>query len=109
MGSGPGLLGEAPQIFKAFFYLGDGLVVLENHIAVFRKVTGTTPQAMGLRLRLEHAASLLDGTDLGIDEISEACGFTDRFHFSKAFARRWRVPPAKWRRGRERNAPSSPV
>lgn len=73
----------------------------DSYIRHFRRVTGTTPQAMGLRIRLDHAATLLDETDRGIEEIARACGFLDRFHFSKAFTRRWKVPPARWRRERE--------
>jgi AraC-like DNA-binding protein len=64
----------------------------------FRRVTGSTPQAQGLCLRLDHGARLLDETRLSIDAIAEACGFSDRYHFTRAFTRRRKMAPATWRR-----------
>ena len=40
-------------------------------------------------MRLDHARNLLSGTDMSLSEISAACGFATRSHFSKAFTARF--------------------
>lgn len=47
--------------------------------------------------RLERAAQLLLGTDWPIRAVSEALGFANPFHFSRAFARHHGQPPVRWR------------
>jgi AraC-like DNA-binding protein len=65
--------------------------------AVFRQHFGLSPHQYLLRLRIEHAQSLLTTTDLPLREIAEACGFADVHHFSKAFKRIVGVSPGKYR------------
>lgn len=67
---------------------------------LFRTATGESPQAYARRLRLEQAAALLANSERSIDAIAEDCGFCDRHHFSRAFARCFGVPPAAYRRSR---------
>lgn len=47
--------------------------------------------------RLERAAELLRSTDRPVRAVSDALGFANPFHFSRAFARRFRFSPALWR------------
>lgn len=47
--------------------------------------------------RLERAAQLLLGTDWPVRAVSEALGFANPFHFSRAFTRHHGQPPARWR------------
>jgi AraC-like DNA-binding protein len=65
---------------------------------LFRRQLGDTPARVVVERRLAAAARLLgDGPD-PIEAIAEACGFADRFSFSRAFARRFGSGPAAWRR-----------
>lgn len=71
----------------------------EDHfIRKFRQVIGLTPARYGMERRLTLAAEWLTTTRRTLEEISTAAGFTDRFHFSRAFKARLGVPPATYRR-----------
>ena len=62
---------------------------------LFRKALGLSPARFYLDMRLDHARTLLTGTDLSLSEISAACGFATRSHFSKAFAARFGTAPSR--------------
>lgn len=62
---------------------------------IFRKALGLPPARFYLDLRLDHARNLLSGTDLSLSEISAACGFSTRSHFSKAFTARFGTAPSR--------------
>ena len=47
--------------------------------------------------RLERAAQLLVGTDWPVRAVSDALDYANPFHFSRAFARHYGQPPARWR------------
>lgn len=47
--------------------------------------------------RLERAAQLLVGTDWPVRAVSDALGYANPFHFSRAFTRHYGQPPARWR------------
>ena len=64
----------------------------------FTASVGMPPQRYAMGLRLERAATLLTAGDEPIEAIAAACGFCDRNHFTRAFSRRWRCPPAEYRR-----------
>jgi len=64
----------------------------------FRAALGCSPGRYILRLRLEAAREQLLSTARPIAEIATDCGFSDRFHFSRAFARHLGSPPATLRR-----------
>ncbi|HSI83341.1 MAG: helix-turn-helix domain-containing protein [Candidatus Methylacidiphilales bacterium] len=66
-------------------------------IRLFRKKMGLTPAQYGLERRVAVAAAWLTSTDLTLEHIAEQVGFTDRFHFSKAFKACLGVPPVKYR------------
>jgi AraC-like DNA-binding protein len=48
--------------------------------------------------RLEHAKSLLCGTELYIKEIVDRCGFMDVCYFSRIFKRQFSVSPVEFRK-----------
>ncbi len=52
---------------------------------IFKKYTGTTPIKMLTEVRIHHAKHLLTTTSLSIQEIGDAVGYPDQFHFSKTF------------------------
>jgi AraC-like DNA-binding protein len=66
----------------------------------FREVTGQTPARYVQDRRLRQAAELLVSTDRSIDEIAERCGFANRYYFTRVFATRMGVPPARYRSDR---------
>lgn len=72
----------------------------EGHFTrLFREELGQTPARFVLDRRLAQAAQRLAFTDQTIDTIAEATGFADRFHFSRVFAKRIGLPPARYRKG----------
>lgn len=65
----------------------------------FKKAVGLTPAQYALQFRLEYALIQLsdfDGPD--IETISELCGFSNRYHFSKQFKKRYGMAPGQMRR-----------
>ena len=65
---------------------------------VFKKATGETIHACFLRLRVEHAAALLQSTELSIEQIGVSVGFENHAHFSKVFRRYTDMTPGEYRR-----------
>lgn len=67
-------------------------------VRLFRRTTGRTPQEYHLRLRLNRAGVLLHHTRRTIEEIAQATGFCDRYHFTRAFCRLRGLGPATFRK-----------
>lgn len=65
---------------------------------LFKQQTGQTPQEFIRRKRVEHASKLLYHTDQSIKQISEECGFNDRYYFTRVFSRIMGGPPAEYRK-----------
>lgn len=63
----------------------------------FRLATGTSPRQYLINLRVERAAQMLRETDAPIADIAERCGFVDRYHLSRVFARFTGTSPAAYR------------
>jgi len=66
-------------------------------------VTTSQPDAMSplayqQLLRLEHAATLLAGTDLTVQAVAARCGFQDERQLRRLFSARYGIPPAAARR-----------
>jgi AraC family transcriptional regulator of arabinose operon len=53
--------------------------------------------------RLRHAARLLEATELPVERVGVAAGFSSPFHFSRAFRGRYGTPPGAYR-SRQRGA-----
>ena len=58
---------------------------------------GAPPGRLARARRLEHAARLLVTTDCPIAAIAAACGYADQATFTRAFSRRFGLPPGKLR------------
>lgn len=65
---------------------------------LFRRDLGAAPRRFVADLRLAAAARALAATAQPVEAIAEAHGFANRFSFSRAFARRFGVGPAAYRR-----------
>lgn len=66
----------------------------------FKEAFGRTPVQCLIEHRLDHAAHLLDDSTLGVAEIAQRVGYTDAFHFSKAFKKRFGKSPRALREDR---------
>jgi len=64
----------------------------------FRRHFGTSPVALAIRVRLEHARELLRNVDLNVTEVARECGFADVFYFSRVFKKHTGLSPRAFRR-----------
>lgn len=65
---------------------------------LFKAQYGVTPHAVIQCKRIEKACIMLHFSNASIDQIAEATGFCDRFHFSRTFKRIQGIAPAAFRR-----------
>ena len=63
----------------------------------FKKTYGEPPLEMRNRLRINAAIKLLQYSDHPIKQISEDLGYSDIYHFSKAFKKQTKLSPGKFR------------
>jgi AraC-like DNA-binding protein len=70
----------------------------DRFIRKFHCIVGMTPAQYGLERRIAVAAQWLTATSRTLEEIADASGFTDRFHFSRVFKGRLGLPPVAYRR-----------
>ena len=74
--------------------IAEGLDMSEDQLA--RKVkalTGTTPYAMVVALRMQKAISLMETADMNISEIAYTLGYSELSQFSRAFKKYYSVSP----------------
>lgn len=62
----------------------------------FRAEVGEPPSAHFLAMRLDLAADLLRQGGLAVGAVAGRCGFTDPYHFSRCFRKRFGRPPSTW-------------
>ena len=89
-----------PAVFRLG---GAGLVASAGraHEHVCRQVRrhfGMTPTQYVNRIRMEHAAMLLDSSDATLEEIATRCGFEGPGHFHRLFRDRYGATPGSFRR-----------
>lgn len=64
---------------------------------IFKDSTGKTPQQFLLTYRMIKATELLKLTKLSIGDISNAVGYANQLHFSRAFKNVYGISPRDWR------------
>ncbi len=64
----------------------------------FSKTFGQTPFEFVQKVRLRHAARLLEVTPLPVKTVAESVGFASRSHFSRAFQAAFGMDPSRYRR-----------
>jgi AraC family transcriptional regulator len=70
-----------------------------SHFArAFKQATGRPPHRWLLERRLEVAQDRLLNSQMSLQEIANACGFSDQSHLSRAFKRMVGTSPGAWRR-----------
>lgn len=75
--------------------------------AQFRAATGYRPREYLLHKRIEHAKSLLSGTETSLAEVALTIGFCTQAHFSTVFKRITGETPARWRCASRNALPST--
>ncbi|QDT04774.1 HTH-type transcriptional activator Btr [Rubripirellula lacrimiformis] len=63
----------------------------------FRRAFGSSPRQYLVRVRVEHAARMLQETTKTVSEIAHACGFYDHAHFSRSFRKIMQQSPSEYR------------
>lgn len=70
---------------------------------LFKRETGKTPQSFLLNYRMIKACEYLKRTEMHIADISQAVGYENQLHFSRAFKNIYGLSPLQWRKlNRER-------
>ena len=64
----------------------------------FQKHLGRTPKAEIMRIRIEHAKTLLETLDKTSESIAHKCGFASLNYFTKAFRREVGMTPQAYHR-----------
>lgn len=64
---------------------------------IFRQATGQTPQEFLIQYRMIKATELLKMTQLSIQDIANAVGYSNPLHFSRAFKNVYGCSPRIWR------------
>jgi AraC-like DNA-binding protein len=68
-----------------------------HFFALFKRQVGCAPIDYFIRLRMQHACRLLDGTAMSVKEIAATLGYDDPFYFSRIFKSVNQVAPSEYR------------
>lgn len=63
----------------------------------FKKEMGCSPQEFLVDLRIKKAKALLKGTDMSINSVANAVGYTDQLAFSKVFKQHCGMSPKMYK------------
>ena len=75
---------------------------------LFRRYDHQTPYRALTRLKINHAAALIQQSDMLVKQIAATVGYADQFHFSRVFREVLGVPPSDWRRMNARPSGGGP-
>lgn len=70
----------------------------QHLIHLFKKETGFSPINYFLRTKMQHAAGMLDLTDLTVKEVAAAVGMSDPYYFSRMFKKMMGLAPSAYRK-----------
>lgn len=99
VGAALGLIHRSPEHGWTNASLASAVGMSRSRFAArFRRLVGEPPLAYLARWRLETAARLLRDDTLSLGEVSSRVGYESEAAFSKAFRRRFGIPPGAFRR-----------
>lgn len=75
-----------------------------HFLRIFKDITGTSPLEYRNKIRLDHARELLEDTNIPINEISRAVGYSANTYFCDAFKAKIGVSPSQYRKMNKQNA-----
>ena len=75
-----------------------GGMSVNAYARLFKDQTGYSPRKYLLRMRVEKACNLLHHSDLSIEQVASACGFADRYYFTRIFSQTMKVPPGAYKK-----------
>jgi AraC-like DNA-binding protein len=68
-----------------------------HYASLFKKKTGSSPIQMYAQMRIQLACDLLDRSNLSVSAVSDECGYSDPFYFSRTFKRIVGLAPTQYR------------
>jgi AraC-like DNA-binding protein len=71
---------------------------VSNLCHLFKQEVGVSPISYAMEKRMEKSLIMLADCQNSIDDIAKKNGFSNRYHFSKAFKSYYGVPPVKMRK-----------
>ena len=75
-----------------------GGLSVNAYARLFKEQTGYSPRRYLVRMRVEKACNLLHHSDLSIEQIAAACGFSDRYYFTRTFTKTMKIPPGAYKK-----------
>ena len=75
-----------------------GGMSVNAYARLFKDQTGFSPRKYLSRMRVEKACNLLHHSELSIEQIAAACGFADRYYFTRVFTQTMLISPGVYRR-----------
>jgi AraC-like DNA-binding protein len=76
----------------------EGGMSVNAYARLFKDQTGFSPRKYLSRMRIEKACNLLHHSELSIEQIAAACGFADRYYFTRVFTHTMLTSPGAYRR-----------
>lgn len=64
----------------------------------FQRSVGLTPSRYLSALRIDQAKSLLTETHLSLEQIAQACGYSNGFYLSRIFSKNMKISPSEYRK-----------
>jgi len=75
-----------------------GGMSVNAYARLFKEHTGYSPHKYLLRMRVEKACNLLHHSELSIEQVATACGFSDRYYFTRIFTRTMEISPGAYKK-----------
>ena len=75
-----------------------GGMSVNAYARLFKDQTGFSPRKYLARMRVEKACNLLHHSELSIEQIASACGFADRYYFTRVFSQTMLTSPGAYRK-----------
>jgi len=76
----------------------EGGMSVNAYARLFKDQTGYSPRRYLSRMRVEKACNLLHHSELSIEQIAAACGFADRYYFTRVFTNTMQTSPGAYRK-----------